>query len=165
MKSSSLSHNMTASMEVFCIPCPCVTWLVHTKSSMAKAPRGDFELPLSTKKLEQLSLHKMLQEQNERVRHLTLEWIQDESWQYVHLLYAGHYLWMPSPWRRLWWGKRPQTPMSLQKHESSDEDRNSCKIQLPHMSLNHGILPRTSSNNKNWKKYCKELEMKQTEYK
>lgn len=42
MKSSSLSHNMTDSMEVFCIPCPCDAWLVHTKSSIANAPGGGF---------------------------------------------------------------------------------------------------------------------------
>lgn len=40
---------------------------------------GDFELFLSTQVLDQPTLRKMLQEQIERGRHLTLDWIEDET--------------------------------------------------------------------------------------
>ena len=45
MKYSSLSHNMTANIEVLCIPWPFVTWLVYTKSSIPNYKFLEFTNP------------------------------------------------------------------------------------------------------------------------
>ena len=115
MKSSSLSHNMMASKEDFLFPWPWVMWLVHTKSSIANAPGGDFELSLSTKLLDQLVLHEKLQKQFGGGHHQTLEWTQHvihwgrRRWSPSH----GQKLWRPLTWRRMWWGRRTLNPMTL----------------------------------------------------
>ena len=108
---------------------------------------GDFELSLSTKKLDQPALHEMLQEQNEQDRHRTLEWIQDESGQHVRrrmqdIIFGGHLHGRECDEGR---NLKILCPCNGGESESSDEDRNNSKIQLPHMSLNTAILPRITT--------------------